>query len=93
MGQVGKAMTRSRSGTVDETLQRITAAARVNLPGADHVSVTIRHADGQLETFAATSELAKRIDLLQYELHEGACYESMTDDRRIVSVDLRHDRR
>jgi hypothetical protein len=78
---------------VEETLSRITASALANLPSADHVSITVRRPDGRLETLAPTSELAVRIDALQYDLREGACYESITEDRRIVSPDLRHDRR
>jgi GAF domain-containing protein len=61
--------------TVLGVLQRIVDAARVAVPGADLVSVTMRTADG-FHTPVETDGLATRLDEVQYQLDEGPCVES-----------------
>lgn len=61
--------------TVHGVLQRVVDAARIAVPGADLVSVTLR-TDDRFLTPVQTDPLATRIDELQYRLGEGPCVES-----------------
>jgi hypothetical protein len=77
---------------VDSSLDRIVRAAAETVPGADEASITVRHADGHLETTAATSDLVVLADELQYELREGPCYDAVTgNDHVSYSRDLARD--
>ena len=78
---------------LDETLVRITAAAVEVLPDVQHASITIKHGDGRLETFAPTAEMLRDVDAAQYELQEGPCYESATDSVHVTSPHLAEDTR
>src|SRR3954465_13330003 len=78
-------------GDVGQALARITASAVETLPGADLASISVRHADGRLETSAGTDPLVYQADLLQYELFEGPCYDAVTNDYRTYSPDLSMD--
>ncbi|MEP7091078.1 MAG: GAF and ANTAR domain-containing protein [Nocardioidaceae bacterium] len=80
-------------GDLDSTLAQITRAAVEVLPGVDHASITIRKSDDSLTTAAPTHDLLLRLDAAQYDLHEGPCYEAATDEKQVVSSDLRHDDR
>lgn len=80
-------------GDLDSTLAKITAAAVEVLPHVQLSSITIRHADGRLDTIAPTDDLLRRIDAVQYELQEGPCYEAATDAAYVVSSDLATDER
>lgn len=80
-------------GDLDDTLRRITRAAVVLLPDVEDASITISHADGRLETIAATSPVLERLDNLQYELAEGPCYYAAIDQVNITSPDLATDER
>ncbi len=83
----------SEAGDISETLSRITLAARDNVPGAHHVSISVRHADGRLETVAPTDQLASQLDELQYDLREGPCYDAVTDEEITYCADLANDSR
>ena len=61
--------------TVHGVLQRVVDAARVAVPGADLVSVTLR-AGNHFRTPVHTDPLATRLDEVQYRLDEGPCVES-----------------
>ncbi|HEY0814253.1 MAG TPA: GAF and ANTAR domain-containing protein [Pseudonocardia sp.] len=61
--------------TVHGVLQRVVHAARVAVPGADIVSVTLTRDNG-FTTPVYTDELALRLDEVQYRLGEGPCVES-----------------
>lgn len=65
---------------LDETLAQITAAAVEVLPQVRYASITIKHADGRLETAAPTDKLIHDLDAAQYDLQEGPCYEAAVDD-------------
>lgn len=78
---------------LDHTLGRITTAAVEVLPDVDYASITIRHADGTLETVAPTDPMLCAIDAQQYELREGPCYDAATDSVHVTSPDLEHDER
>jgi hypothetical protein len=80
-------------GDLDSTLAQITAAAVEILPDVQLSSITIRHADGRLDTVAPTDDLLRRIDGVQYDLQEGPCYEAATEQAYVISSDLRADER
>ena len=80
-------------GDLDQTLRAITAAAVEVLREVEHASITVRHADGRLETCAPTAELLRVVDAAQYELQEGPCYDTVTDAVHVTSPDLANDDR
>jgi hypothetical protein len=60
------------AGSPDAALEAITARSLKVIPGAEAAGVT-RARDAGFETFAATSDLARRVDAIQYELGTGPC--------------------
>ena len=80
-------------GDLDETLSRITAAAVEVLPDVTMASITIRHRDNRLETYAPTHDVLRDLDAKQYDLQEGPCYETATDETYVVSTNLAADHR
>jgi GAF domain-containing protein len=86
-------MSRLTPADLAATLQAITNAAVEVLPHVDHSSITIRHADGRLDTYAVTDEKLIELDEHQFELREGPCYEGATETVHSVSSDLLHDGR
>ena len=82
-----------RPGDLDATLTNITAAAVEVLPDVTASSITVKHADGRLETFAPTADVLLEVDAAQYELQEGPCYEAAVDSVHVTSPDLRTDER
>lgn len=80
-------------GDLDETLRAITAAAVEVLPEVELASITVRHADGRLQTSAPTDEVLCRVDAAQYELREGPCYATVTDVVHLTAPWLAQDDR
>ena len=78
---------------LDETLAKITAAAVDVLPDVRYSSITIKHADGRLETAAPTHDFLIELDAAQYELREGPCYDAATDTVHVASPHLVEDAR
>jgi hypothetical protein len=78
---------------LDQTLRRITAAAVEALPDVDYASITVRHADGSLETVAPTDDSLCELDGVQYELQEGPCFEAACHTSYISSPDIANDDR
>jgi len=78
---------------LDAALSGITAAAVEVLPEVRYASITVKHADGQLETVAPTDPLILELDEAQYALQEGPCYDAATGTVHVVASDLRHDDR
>lgn len=80
-------------GDLDASLLKITRAAVEVLPQVQYASITMRHSDGTLDSYAMTDDLLVALDEKQFELQEGPCYEAATDDPFSVSTDLRADER
>lgn len=78
---------------LDGTLHQITTAAVQVLPDVHHASITIRHADGRLETSAPTDKFLCELDQHQYELRQGPCYTAATQAGHEISVNLAADER
>jgi len=74
-------------GNPDDTLDAIAAAARSAVPGFNEVSATVITENGAAATLAATSDLVRDLDALQYELDEGPC---LTAARRQELVLAQH---
>ena len=64
----------SQSEGVTETLTVILASAVDALPGVDVAGVTVRQADGTVETVAFTNPLALEVDEAQRELEQGPAH-------------------
>jgi GAF domain-containing protein len=58
------------------TLQSVVEHAVEVVPACDWASVTLRRRRNRTETVAASSDIAREADQLQYELEEGPCLEA-----------------
>jgi GAF domain-containing protein len=91
LGDAAREMASTRSESV--TAQRIVERARVVLPEADAVSITMRSRRGRFGTLASTSPVAADSDQLQYALAEGPCISAATEDEWFRSGDVGADER
>jgi hypothetical protein len=80
-------------GDLEATLHAVTQAAVEVLPGVTHASLSMRHADGTLDSYAVTADVVVQLDQRQFELREGPCYDGATDEAFAVSADLLSDPR
>ncbi len=80
-------------GDLDTTLAQLTQAAVDVLPDVDHASITVKHADGRLETVAPTSAFILDLDAAQYALREGPCYDAATESVHVMAPHLASDPR
>jgi GAF domain-containing protein len=67
----------------DQTVEEVARLSQEML-ACDFASVTLRR-DGALETVAATHPDVAKADALQYEFHEGPCYDAATDEGTFLS--------
>jgi GAF domain-containing protein len=82
-----------KPGDLDQTLSAITTAAVELLPDVTSASITVRHIDGRLDTFAQTDDGLLALDAAQYALQEGPCYAAATDHVHVLSPHLADDDR
>jgi GAF domain-containing protein len=78
---------------LDETLGSLTRAAVALLPGVEEATISIRHADGSLRSYASTADFLVELDVWQYEQEEGPCYDAVTTNAFTVCGDLGNDPR
>src|SRR6478735_9931108 len=78
---------------LDQTLRSIVSAAVVNIDGADLAGITLVTKNGALSTPAATDELAREIDRVQYEVRQGPCLSSAWERITVLADDLRTETR
>ena len=64
-------------GEETPTLQTVVERAVEVVPACDAASVSLRRRRNRSETVAASSDIARRADQLQYELAEGPCLEAV----------------
>ncbi len=64
--------------SLDDALDAAVHTVLGAVPGVDHASVTRRLSNGRLETVAATDQLVRDLDELQYETGEGPCVHALT---------------
>ncbi|MFC9646896.1 GAF and ANTAR domain-containing protein [Streptomyces mirabilis] len=77
-------------GSVDATLERITASSTELVEGCEAAGILVVH-DAKVETLAATHSLVTDSDLLQQQLGEGPCFDaahSSQGERVFRIVDL-----
>ena len=73
-----------RIGEERPTLQSVVERAVEVVPACDWASVTLRRARNRTETVAASSDIARSADQLQYDLQEGPCLEAaLTGEPRL----------
>lgn len=89
--EAAKAINSPRS--LEQTLDAIVAAARDNVPGFDHVGISVSHRDGKIETLAGTDRFVWELDQLQYEVGQGPCVESIRSEPVVVVEHARHEQR
>ena len=78
---------------VDQTLQTIVDSAVMNVDGADLAGITLVTGAGKVSTPAASDELVRRIDRIQYETGQGPCLSSVREQATVRSDDLRREQR
>ena len=74
---------------LDQTLRSIVTAAVANVDGADLAGITLVSKSGALSTPAATEELVREIDRVQYEVRQGPCLSAAWDRLTMLANDLR----
>jgi GAF domain-containing protein len=81
--------------TLDESLTQIAEFAAHAIPGADGAGVTVADTAAvpiRIQSWAVTAEFVRKIDRLQYELHEeGPCVTSLRTARPCVSGSISDD--
>lgn len=87
-------LARGLGDAVDEPtrLQLATVAAVQLVAGCDHAGVTVNECGSPL-TRAASDDVVRRANQLQYELGEGPCLDTLRDEETLVSNDLSADLR
>jgi GAF domain-containing protein len=78
--------------TDEAMLQHIVMAAAVEVPGADHAGITLVNGK-ELTTPAASAELVRRVDQVQYSVGEGPCLDAARRHETVRSDDLRAEAR
>ena len=86
------AVTRHVDGTGGTTARPARAGHPRRHPSAQSVSLTVLER-GRFETRAATDELARDADALQYELGTGPCVDAVLEDTANISGDIAADPR
>ena len=64
----------------DEILTAICQTAVDVIPGADHACISTLDANEQLRTRAASDDVARQMDRLESEAHEGPCVDAIVED-------------
>jgi transcriptional regulator with GAF, ATPase, and Fis domain len=75
-------------GDRETTWQRIVDMASDVLPVFEHAAVSLVHPKGGIDTPAATGEVPRRVDALQYETGEGPCLSAIREHDVFVTGDL-----
>lgn len=65
--------------------RQIVLVAQKTIPHMEHVSISVRHRDGTVETRAATDDFARQMDALQQELQEGPCLQALDAEELVVA--------
>ena len=73
-----------------EVYRAIVNAAPVLVTACDHASIMLRQ-NGRFLTAAASSEVARQIDRVERELHEGPCVDAILEEAAQVDADLTED--
>ncbi|QWZ07044.1 GAF and ANTAR domain-containing protein [Nocardioides panacis] len=80
------------SSSTRETLDRVVSVATELIHGCDLVGISLVHRTG-IDTPAASDEVLRRVDELQFELKEGPCFDTLRNHETVCSSDLARDPR
>lgn len=80
------------AATPDEALRLVTTAGTQAIDNVSSAGVTWGR-NGKFETLAPTSDLAGRVDKIQYELLSGPCVDAAMDEHVFRANDLRREQR
>ncbi|WP_165807191.1 GAF and ANTAR domain-containing protein [Nocardioides currus] len=83
----------SQHRTHADVLQEVVDQAALCLPEFEHVSISLILPDRQLDTLAATTDLARELDRAQSEARGGPCVEAGRLDEVMLVDDARHEQR
>jgi transcriptional regulator with GAF, ATPase, and Fis domain len=86
MSETVRAM--GQASSLDETLRSALTGALEMVKHAEHAGVSMVYQHTRIETPAATDDVARRGDELQYELGEGPCLQSIRRQETVWSDDL-----
>lgn len=75
-----------------EALRALTDVAVEVISGAEYAAIT-RGVTGHFETVAATDQLARDVDAIQYDLRSGPCVDAILENAVFRTNDLRDDER
>lgn len=76
-----------------ETLGVLTQAVVHLIDGADHAAVTLIHGRTDLETVAATDDVARGIDQAQYDTQQGPCLDALYEHDVVRMNDMDAEKR
>lgn len=77
----------------EKTREVITRHAVEQVPGCSYAAISLIQRDGSVSTVAATHEIARRVDQVQFDTGEGPCLAAF-DEHVVVAVDdLRYEQR
>jgi GAF domain-containing protein len=79
--------------TVDGTLRLIAAQAAQTVDGAEFAAITIKRGSDKYQTVAYTTELAVKVDQIQYDADEGPCLTALHNVEITHSSDVATDAR
>lgn len=79
---------------VDTVLARLADVASRTIPDVDFASISVATRES-ITTKAATDDIARQLDKVQYDLQEGPCIDALLDDDKaeVVVNDMAHDER
>lgn len=80
------------SEELSDTLETICRLATDAVPRCHHAGLTWV-SDGEVSSPAATDEVPRRADRIQYDVGEGPCLESIREHESFLVADLAHDPR
>src|SRR5215208_4885121 len=69
-------------------MERSVLLATELIPNCDHAGISIVHRNRTIDTPAATDEVARRGDELQYALDEGPCLDAIWHYDTVISANL-----
>lgn len=83
---VARAM--SAGTTLEQTLDRAVTGAVDLIDGCDHAGISVVHRRKKIDTPAASDDVVRRGDELQYTEGEGPCLQSIVEQETVQSHDL-----
>ena len=91
LGELARSM--QEENGLEHTLDAIVHAAAETVPGADEVSISAVARRREVQTVAATSELAREADAAQYQTGQGPCLDSLYEHQTVRVSDMSSEQR